>query len=181
MKTLPEQECLRTLPTRSMMHSLDWRKESSRRKIPGWHGTGQNIPSMHEILTRIWILLWEIQSTGISSRLSIRQGILRLLDSTTRSVMETKMYYNEFGFSQENIDTVKDSLVLSSGTDRILSGKTGTGMVNGQNVNGWFVGYVEVSENVYFFAANIQNEDNASGSAASDIALSVLGSFGIWQ
>ena len=92
-----------------------------------------------------------------------------------------KLYYNEFGFSQENIDTVKDSLVLSSGTDRILSGKTGTGMVNGQNVNGWFVGYVEVSENVYFFAANIQNEDNASGSAASDIALSILGSFGIWQ
>ena len=95
--------------------------------------------------------------------------------------METKMYYNEFGFSQENIDTVKDSLVLSSGTDKVLSGKTGTGMVNGKNVNGWFVGYVEDAGNVYFFAANIQNEDNASGSAASDIALSVLGSFGIWQ
>lgn len=92
-----------------------------------------------------------------------------------------KLYYNEFGFSQENIDAVKDSLVLSSGTDRILSGKTGTGMVNGQNVNGWFVGYVEDAGDVYFFAANIQNEDNASGSAASDIALSVLRSYGIWQ
>lgn len=92
-----------------------------------------------------------------------------------------KLYYNEFGFSQENIDAVKDSLVLSSDADKVLSGKTGTGMVNGKNVNGWFVGYVEDAGNVYFFAANIQNEDNASGSAASDIALSVLRSYGIWQ
>lgn len=93
----------------------------------------------------------------------------------------TKLYYNEFGFSQENIDAVKDSLVLSSDTDKVLFGKTGTGMVNGKNTNGWFVGYVEDAGNVYFFAVNIQNEDNASGSAASDIALSVLRSYGIWQ
>ena len=93
----------------------------------------------------------------------------------------TELYYNEFGFSQENTEAVKDSLKLSSGQTGTLSGKTGTGMINGKNVNGWFVGYVEQTENVYFFAVNIQGEEGATGSAASDLALSVLRSYGIWN
>ena len=93
----------------------------------------------------------------------------------------TELYYNEFGFSQKNTDAVKDSLKLSSGQTGTLSGKTGTGMVDGKNVNGWFVGYVEQAENVYFFAVNIQGEEGATGSAASNLALSVLRSYGIWN
>ena len=93
----------------------------------------------------------------------------------------TELYYNEFGFSQENTDAVKDSLKLSYGQTGTLSGKTGTGMVDGKNVNGWFVGYVEQAENVYFFAVNIQGEEGATGSAASNLALSVLRSYGIWN
>lgn len=92
-----------------------------------------------------------------------------------------ELYYNGFGFSQKNIDAVKDSLKLSSGQTGTLSGKTGTGMVDGKNVNGWFIGYVEQAENVYFFAANIQGEEGATGSAASDLVLSVLRSYGIWN
>ena len=93
----------------------------------------------------------------------------------------TGLYYNEFGFSQKNTDAVKASLKLLSGQSGTLSGKTGTGMVDGKNVNGWFVGYVEQPENVYFFAVNIQGREGAAGSAASDLALSVLRSRGIWE
>ena len=53
-------------------------------------------------------------------------------------------------------------------------GKTGSGMVNGKEVNGWFVGFLETDENVYCFALNMQDSGGASGSAASEAAVSIL-------
>ena len=51
-------------------------------------------------------------------------------------------------------------------------GKTGTGRVNGQDINGWFIGFIESQNNTYFFSTNIQSEQRATGSKASDGALS---------
>ncbi|ATF11761.1 BlaR1 family beta-lactam sensor/signal transducer [Brevibacillus brevis X23] len=89
-------------------------------------------------------------------------------------------YENQFGFQENNIQTVKDSIRLSEKAGSILSGKTGTGSVNQKNVNGWFVGYVENEEGTYFFATNIQSEDDANGSAAAEITLSILKAKGIF-
>lgn len=83
-------------------------------------------------------------------------------------------YLNQFGFQEENIQTVKDTLLLSESNGSLLSGKTGTGKVNGMNINGWFIGYVENNSNTYFFATNIQNNDYANGSTAAKITLSIL-------
>lgn len=77
-----------------------------------------------------------------------------------------KMYFNEFGFNEQNVQTVKNALLLSSDSKGSLYGKTGTGAVNGQNINGWFVGYVETADTIWFFAANIQ-PDNASSTAVA--------------
>lgn len=153
----------------AMKNSVNWYFQSLDHQA----GNSEIADFYHEIGYGNEDLSGEIDSYWMESTLKI--------SPIEQTELLTKLYYNEFGFSRENIDAVKDSLVLSSDADRILSGKTGTGMVNGKNVNGWFVGYVEDAGNVYFFAANIQNEDNASGSAASDIALSVLRSYGIWQ
>lgn len=90
-------------------------------------------------------------------------------------------YTNQFGFEQFNIDTVKSTLLLSQQNGKSLSGKTGTGTVNGKNVNGWFIGYVETNENTYFFATNIQSRNNASGSAAAKITLSILNEKNIYK
>lgn len=89
-------------------------------------------------------------------------------------------YTNQFGFEDENIQTVKDSLTLEEYDGYRLSGKTGTGNVNGRNINGWFIGYVETKDNTYFFATNIQNEDNSYGSKAAEITLSILKDKGIY-
>ena len=88
---------------------------------------------------------------------------------------------NSFGFKPENIQAVKDSIRLSSSADGTLYGKTGTGNINGHDVNGWFIGFVETSENMYFFAANIQSDASATGSHAAEITLSVLSDLTIWQ
>lgn len=70
-------------------------------------------------------------------------------------------YTNEFGFDEKNIQTVKDAIKLEENGGVRLSGKTGTGNVNGESINGWFIGYIETKDNTYFFATNIQNEDNS--------------------
>ena len=86
----------------------------------------------------------------------------------------TKLYNNDYGFAPENINAVKDSIRLSSSETGAFYGKTGTGRINGQDVNGWFVGYVETVDNAYFFATNITADDNAAGSNAAEITTSVL-------
>lgn len=54
-----------------------------------------------------------------------------------------KLYRNDFDFAPANIRAVKDAMLLSQTPDGSLYGKTGTGRVDGKDVNGWFVGYVE--------------------------------------
>ncbi|WP_350301361.1 BlaR1 family beta-lactam sensor/signal transducer [Peribacillus frigoritolerans] len=90
-------------------------------------------------------------------------------------------YNNQFGYKERHIQAVKEALLLEKHEEARLSGKTGTGAVNGKNINGWFIGYVETKNNTYFFATNIQNEDDSSGSKAGEITLSILKDLGIYN
>lgn len=92
-----------------------------------------------------------------------------------------RLYNNDFGFSPKNIQAVKNSICLSSTLQGSIYGKTGTGKVNGHDINGWFIGYIEVSDHTYFFATNIQADTDATGSSASEITLSILSDSGIWK
>lgn len=91
-----------------------------------------------------------------------------------------KFYDNEFDFKQSNIQTVKDSIRLEESNGRVLSGKTGTSVINGELHAGWFIGYVEAADNTFFFAVHIQGEKQAAGSSAAEIALSILDQKGIY-
>lgn len=86
----------------------------------------------------------------------------------------TELYDNRFGFRSENIAAVKQSIHLFSSETLQLYGKTGTGRVDGADVNGWFVGYVETQKDTYFFATNIQSGSDANGTNAAKITASVL-------
>ena len=90
------------------------------------------------------------------------------------------LYTNKFEFQEENIEAIKSALLLESTADGDLYGKTGTGNINGQNTNGWFIGFMELQGNTYFFATNIQAENNASGSIAAEITLNILHNAGIF-
>ena len=98
-----------------------------------------------------------------------------LLISPVEQVRLLKDFYmDELVFKQENIDTVKNALKLSEKDGAVLSGKTGTGSVNGSVVNGWFIGYVEKTGHTFIFATNIEGKNGASGSVAAQITLSIL-------
>ncbi len=92
-----------------------------------------------------------------------------------------KLYENSFGLRSPNINAVKDSIFLSSSDAGNLFGKTGTGRIDGMDVNGWFAGYVEAPDNTWFFAANIAADDNASGSKAAEITRRILSEMDIWE
>jgi len=91
-----------------------------------------------------------------------------------------KLYHNEYHFSPENIQAVQNSIKLEEKPGGTLYGKTGTGNIDGENRNGWFIGYVETAQNTYFFATNIHSEANAGGQAASSITLEILREWGIF-
>ena len=92
-----------------------------------------------------------------------------------------KLHNNRFGFSLENTGTVKNALHISSSAFGDLYGKTGTGRVNGQDVNGWFIGYIETADNTYFFATNIGADSDATGGNATEITMSILSDMNIWK
>ncbi|MFS0647425.1 BlaR1 family beta-lactam sensor/signal transducer [Siminovitchia sp. 179-K 8D1 HS] len=82
---------------------------------------------------------------------------------------------NTFGFKEKNIRAVKNAILIDEQKHRQLYGKTGTGSINGKNVNGWFVGFVKKGDHTYYFAINIQNKKgHANGSKAADIARQIL-------
>ena len=85
-----------------------------------------------------------------------------------------------FGFAPENVKTVKDAICLSSSDAGTFYGKTGTGRVDGQDINGWFVGFAETADNTYFFATNIKSDSGAAGSNAAEITMSILSDMNIW-
>ena len=92
-----------------------------------------------------------------------------------------KLQNNSFDFSHENINAVKDAICLSSSDVGTFYGKTGTGRVDGQDVNGWFIGYIETVDNTYFFTTNIGADSNATGGNATEITMSILSDMNIWK
>jgi len=48
----------------------------------------------------------------------------------------------------------------------VLRAKTGWGNQSGQDI-GWYIGYLETSDNMYFFSNCIQNSDTSNYSFAS--------------
>lgn len=92
-----------------------------------------------------------------------------------------KFHQNDFHFSEANINAVKESILISATDEGSLFGKTGTGRVDGKDINGWFVGYIEKSDHVYYFATNIQGNSNTTGSEATNITLSILSKLHLWK
>ena len=69
-----------------------------------------------------------------------------------------KFYKGELPVSKRTTDIVKDILVLEKTDDYKLSGKTGLSSQQDDGKRlGWFVGYLERKDNVYFFATNLED------------------------
>lgn len=93
-----------------------------------------------------------------------------------------KLYFLQLPFTDKAQSIVKNIIILEKNKDYKLSGKTGTVMRIGDIYYSWFVGYVELNENIYFFATNLKkNKSNFSGTygEAKIITIDILKSLNI--
>ena len=107
------------------------------------------------------------------------EGGLRI--SADEQVEMLRRFYNEdLPFSARSINIVKEILVLKKTDAYKLSGKTGS-VQRVMPHTGWFVGYLETNDNVYFFATNYETTEKngvANGEMAKNITLNILQSLG---
>ena len=65
-----------------------------------------------------------------------------------------KLYFSELPISKRTESIVKNIMKMEQTNDYVLSAKTGLSVKKGLD-NGWYVGYFEVKNKVYFFATNL--------------------------
>lgn len=71
-----------------------------------------------------------------------------------------RLYQEDLPFSPTVIQTVKEIMLIERKDNYTLRGKTGWGSnVDGVQNLGWYVGYLEKGNDVYFYALNIGNQD----------------------
>jgi beta-lactamase class D len=68
-----------------------------------------------------------------------------------------RLHDNELPFSQRSMDIVKNIMIASDTLGHVVRGKTGWGSQGTTDI-GWYVGYLEVKGNVYYFANCVQIE-----------------------
>ena len=87
-----------------------------------------------------------------------------------------QLYDNDLPFSEEVMATVKDVMIVEQTPNYTIRAKTGWAL---QSQTGWYVGYVEQGENVYFFATNIDIEDETDLPARAEITRRSLMTLGL--
>ena len=91
-----------------------------------------------------------------------------------------KIYHKELPFSERTFNILKDIMVYDKNDNYTIRAKTGWAL-RVKNQTGWFVGYVERENNVYFFAINLHSDRNQKdfGKARIEITKNILKKMGI--
>lgn len=66
-----------------------------------------------------------------------------------------KIYHHQLGLKEKTYQQLKHIMLVEQTDNYKLYVKTGTGHIHKNEVIGWYVGYVENAQGVYFFALNI--------------------------
>ncbi|MBP1679761.1 MAG: beta-lactamase [Proteobacteria bacterium] len=92
-----------------------------------------------------------------------------------------KLYDNALPFQQKHIDLLKSIMIDEKGNIYTLRAKTGWAVPKGAEHHGWYVGYVESSKGVYFFATNLITPSSDELSLRKLLTLEALKSKGILE
>lgn len=87
-----------------------------------------------------------------------------------------RLFKEELNFSHKAIQLVKYIMLVENTQEYKLRAKLGWGIQQDSINIGWYVGYIEKDNNVYFFATNIESNDPSEnfGNARIEITRSVL-------
>lgn len=67
------------------------------------------------------------------------------------------MYHNSFGLNEKAIDNLKNVMLAETKANYRLYAKTGAGKTDDKIILGWYIGFVENSSGVHFFAFNFDS------------------------
>jgi len=92
-----------------------------------------------------------------------------------------KVYRNDLPFSKKHIAIVKNMMISEQTDSYVLRDNTGLTRKDGQDI-GWWVGYIETKNNVYFFATRLikssEDEDPYFASYKKEVTRQVLNEIG---
>jgi beta-lactamase class D len=116
-----------------------------------------------------------------------QQSTLKISPKEQVDILRNIYEYN-VPFDRRNINILKKIMRLEAKNNKTLYGKTGSGLSSpgfqfqpgDQNVNGWFIGFVEMNNVVYYFATNIGAKKDATGQKAKNITVAVLNNLNIY-
>jgi beta-lactamase class D len=106
------------------------------------------------------------------------EGVLRITPRQQIAFLR-RLQQNDLPFAQKNIDLVKDIAIAEETSNYVLRAKTGLATSVTPQI-GWYVGYLEQNDNVYFFATNIDvvtDKDVAARLEVTKLCLQDLGLF----
>ncbi len=94
-----------------------------------------------------------------------------------------RLYRNELPFSEQSMTAVKEMMVTEEGDGYVLRAKTGWATLENQDNTGWWAGWVETTDNVYFFTSLLHANAPAEsfGPARQSVVRESLIQLGILQ
>lgn len=84
-----------------------------------------------------------------------------------------KLYHHQLPFSKENMMLFKQIMIAEQTGAYTLRAKTGWAQADQQNT-GWYVGYIETRDNIYFFATHIEKPISPEGSGNFGAARQII-------
>ncbi|WP_321279613.1 class D beta-lactamase [Marinifilum fragile] len=84
-----------------------------------------------------------------------------------------RLYLNQLPFQKKNQETVKKILLVEQADDYSIRAKTGWAARIEQEI-GWYVGYLENKDNVYFFALNMDINSSDEAKYRKQITTDIL-------
>lgn len=79
------------------------------------------------------------------------------ISATEQAVFLQKVYNNEFAFNEQAINNLKSVMLIETKPSYRLFAKTGAGKNDDGTMLGWYIGFVENSSGVHFFAFNFDS------------------------
>src|SRR4030095_6351654 len=106
-------------------------------------------------------------------------GALRISQAEQISFLQ-RLYNEELPVSKRSMEITKKVILLEDTLDYKLRAKTGWGDMGSLSI-GWFVGWIEKGNNVYFFATNIKSPDPKESfpAARKEITKKILKELGV--
>ena len=89
-----------------------------------------------------------------------------------------RLYLNQLPFSERSIAIVKDIMIMDQTAQYTVRAKTGWAMSANPQI-GWYVGYLEQNQQVYFFATNLELPEPAQATARKEITYRCLRTLGL--